>query len=972
MQRFRFVIKFLLHNLGLNSFLEAVVLNKLVMIKYVLACILVIISISVQAQSRGTLKGHLVDSTTKQSLKDASITVLDAQDSTLEVFGLSQSDGYFEIKNIALGNFLVQISFEGYKQVNRKIHLTADKNIVDLGEVFLKIRTKDLDEVIVTQSPIIIKKDTIEYNAGSFKTKPNAVVEDLLKKLPGVEVAKDGSIKAQGEQVQRVLVDGKRFFGDDPKMATKNLPPDIVDKIQVYDAQSDQSAFSGFDDGTRTKTINITTKKDKRKGVFGKAMAGGGDQGRYESSLNLNSFRNNQQISFIGQGNNVNRQAFTVQDILGVVGRSGGGGRGGGGVGSTLQGLGAGNSSTGITTTWAGGLNYKDVWSKQTEAYGSYFYNNLSIDNRTNSLTQRLNANADSTQFANQISNALNKNQNHRLNYNIEWTIDSASSLIIRPNITYQQSTNNGFSTTENTLNKAIALNSINQQTGSDNNGYNGTVDATFRHRFKKRGRTYSINLTAGGTSNNGDASNYSITSNATMPSLPPLDQINHTTNDNKNISTTLSYTEPIAKNQLIELGYNYSYRITNSNKNTFANTPFSPTGYAIPVDSLSNIFENTNYSNRITIGYRIQNPKYNLGISNGIQLAALNSDNQSKGTSFGKNFTNIYPTANFTYNFTRTQNLRINYNGRTNQPSISQLQPVPDNSDQTNIVTGNPDLTQEFTHSVRVFYTSFNIFKMSNLFAMVNLSSTSNKIVSDITQYASGNRAGTQRTSYANQNGAYSMTGFFNYGFQLKRPKSNLNFTSNINHSRSVSLINHAINYTYNTSLGETVGWTMNLKEKLDLNFSSTSTYNIAKNTIQEQNNTDYFTQNLSIEPTYTFKSGWVLGSDFDYTYNSGRAAGYNTSVPLWNASVSKLLFKKQNGELKFSIYDLLNQNVAVTRTVTNNSIQDVQSNVLQRYFSITFTYNLRKFNNNQMQMPPGFKNMMRNNGGMMRHMMN
>ena len=245
------------------------------MYKHYILSILLFFSVASFAQ-RGSLTGKLIDSVGGQSLKAASITVLVAQDSTLEVFGLSDDDGYFNLKGISQGQFLVKITFEGYKTVRRKITISKDKFNVDLGNIYMKVKTKELEEVVVEASPIVIKKDTIEYNASSFKTKPNSVVEDLLKKLPGVDVDKKGNVTAQGETVQQVLVDGKKFFGNDPKMATRNLPPDIVDKIQVYDAQSDQSVFSGFDDGTRTKTINITTKKDKRAGVFGKAFAGAG------------------------------------------------------------------------------------------------------------------------------------------------------------------------------------------------------------------------------------------------------------------------------------------------------------------------------------------------------------------------------------------------------------------------------------------------------------------------------------------------------------------------------------------------------------------------------------------------------------------------------------------------------------------------------------------------------------------------
>ncbi len=911
---------------------------------------------SVIAQ-RGTLKGRLIDSVSHQSLSSASITVLDAQDSTLEVFGLSHEDGSFELKNISMGTFLVKITFQGYKTFRRKIALNKEKLLIDLGDVYLKIKTNELEEVIVTESPIVIKKDTIEYNAGSFKTKPNAVVEDLLKKLPGVEVAKNGTITAQGETVQRVLVDGKRFFGDDPKMATRNLPPDVVDKIQVYDAQSDQSTFSGFDDGSRTKTINITTKKDKRKGYFGKAMAGGGNEGRYESSLNLSRFNNNQQLSLLAEGNDINKQAFSVQDILGVAGRGGGGG----GIG----GLGGGNSSNGITTIWAGGLNYRDVWGKKTDAYGSGFYNNVAINNQSNSLTQRFGNNPDSTQFANLVTSSLNKNQNYRFNYNIELPIDSNNSMIIRPNGSYQESTVNTHAGTNTTI-KADTISKVNQQVNTENKGYNGTIEVLFRHRFHKKGQTISIHVNGGGNSNDGTGFNNSITNFQSFNNVltRKVDQQNITASNAQNIGATVSYTHPIAKNQLLELGANHNYSISTSNKNTYA--PNSLGDYNVAVDSLTNNFENINESSRLTLGYRLQNAKFNLGITNGVQFANLSSTNRTNDTMpISRSYTNMYPTLNFMYNFTRTTNLRINYNGRTSAPSLTQLQPVPDNSNQTNITTGNPDLKQAFVSSLRLFFSSFDVFKLRNIFAMVNFNATNNGIISSITQYTSGPKAGTQRTTYVNKSGAYSVNGFFNYGFQLDNPKSNLNFTTNFSNSRNLSIINDVTNNTYNTTIGETVRWTMNINEKFDLNFNSNSSYSMAKNSLLPQTNTHYFSQSFWIEPSYTFNGGWVFSNDFTYTYYSGRTSGYNLSVPLWNAYISKLLFKKKNGELKLAMYDILNKNASVTRTVTNNTIQDIQGNVLKQYFSLTFAYNLRNFAGQAQQAMPSFFRGSRSGGG-------
>jgi hypothetical protein len=363
--------------------------------------------------------------------------------------------------------------------------------------------------------------------------------------------------------------------------------------------------------------------------------------------------------------------------------------------------------------------------------------------------------------------------------------------------------------------------------------------------------------------------------------------------------------------------------------------------GFTDLVDSLSNNFINTNSSNRVSIGYRALIGKCNFSISNGMQFTNLSSQNITKDTSITRYFTNVYPTASFMYQFSKQRNLRINYNGRTNQPSISQLQPVPNNSNPANIITGNPSLSQEFNHNIHVLYTYVDPVSFRNISIMFNGGLTANKVVTSINQLANG----YQTTTYQNQNGAFNSQFHLNYGLQLKKPKSNLNFITNAGYNRDVSLINGAINYTYASNVGENINWTMNLKEKLDLNFNTGYNYNIIEYSIRKQNNRNYYTASFMLEPTYTFEGGWILGSVFNYSYNSGLAAGYNANLPLWNASFAKQLFRKQQGEIKIGVYDLLNQNVSVSRNATSNYIQDVQNNVLKRYFLVTFTYNLRKF---------------------------
>ncbi len=923
----------------------------------------------------GSIKGVLRDSAVHKTLKQATISLLHS-DSSIVRQAISGNDGSFAITNIPAGKYILKLSFTGYENRFSNFTIDSSNTALNAGTIYMYQSAHELQDVVVQTSPISIKKDTFEYNANAFATKPNATAEDLLQKLPGVDVDNNGNVKAQGETVQRVLVNGKRFFGDDPKTATQNLPADVIDKIQVFDDQSDQSAFTGFDDGNRVKTINIITKKNT--GYFGKFIAGAGDKDLYNVAASANSFKGDQQISFIGQLNNTNKQNFTVQDIFGSSGGgSGGGSRGsgsrsggsgsfrGGGGGSQMQQLQSlsanSNNNNGIVTTSAAGLNYRDVWGKNTTVAGSYFYNNLltSKDQKTN--TENFIPN-DSSIFNNQDQSSLRRNVNQRVNLNIETQFDSSNSLIIRPNFSYQQTTASSNTTTNTTKGQSTPLNNSNADADSYNAGYNGNIDMLFRHRFHKKGRTFSLDVNGSGNSNNGNGDNYSSTDyiNDGVDSINKINQ--HYTSDANalGISTTAAYTEPVGLHSQLQLDYNYNYNKNTSDKITYNYD--SATQKFTSVDSLlTNNYENIYSSNRVTLNYLYQKDKMNFSIGNGVQFGDLTSTNNTKDLTLTQHYTNLYPTANFTYRFTKSSNLRFNYTGRTNQPSVYQLQPVIDNSDPLNVQIGNPTLKQSFTHSFRALYNMFDVTHFRNIFVTVNASFIQNNIVSAVRTDAT---TGADTISYVNLNGAYNISAFFNYGFPLKKPKSNLNFTTNFTDDRSVSLINKEVNYTDNYTIGETAKFTTNLKKNFDMNFSATPTYNIASYSVQPDQNENYFSQILSVSATYYSVSGWILESDFNYTAYEGRAEGYNTSVPLWNAAFAKQFLKNKRGELRFSVFDLLNQNVSITRNVTENYIQDVQTKVLTRYFMLTFTYNLRSFSGQQQKQLPNFN---RRDGNMM-----
>lgn len=912
----------------------------------------------------GSIHGTVSDTSAgKQSMTGATISLTDLSDSTPAGYTLANAKGFFEMKGLAKGHYQVVISFQGYKPFVKSFSITPEKPDMDFGVIDMNRKNDLLAEVIVVEPPIKVKKDTVEYNAGSFATKPNAVVEDLLKKLPGVQVDKTGTITAQGETVTRVLVDGKRFFGDDPKLATKNLPPDIVDKIQVFDDLSDQSKFTGFDDGNRVKTINITTKKDKRKGYFGKVVAGAGTDETYDNSVNLHRFNGDQQLSLLGQANDVNKQNFSIQDILGGSsgGRGGGGGGRGGGGGTS------GGTGSGITTTWAGGMNYHDNWGKNTEGYGSYFYNSQHVVTNTTSASQNVLSDTSSS-YTDAGSSSIRRNQNHRVNFNIDHKFDSTNSFIFRPNISFQNTQTQSAQTSAYANTQKDPVYNTNGNSDQKNHGINGSYDLLLRHKFAARFRSMSLDLNMSNTTNDGNGDNSSLNQHF-IPSAY-TDTINQkiiTSSTGINFSPTLSYTEPLGKNQILEMNYNYSYSRNTSVHNTYAFDYFSHLYDRF--DSLySNDFQNTYYSNRLTLNYRVQNQKYNLSVGSGIQQGNLESINSTKKTDVTQHYMNFTPTLNFQYGSSRANSLRVNYAGRTGQPATSQLQPILTTSDSINFSQGNPNLKQQFTHSLRVLYTNFNMATQRVMFATLNASMISNDIQNSTVYQNFPSNTGKQTTTPVNLNGTYNISGYFNYGFPLKKPKSNLNFTSNIGYAQSQNLLNYVSNYTRNTNLGETISWTTNLKETFDMNFSSSTTYYISKTTLQPKNNLNYYTQVFSAEITWYSKSGWIVATDFDYTYYGNRGPGYNVSVPLLTPSIAKQFFKNKQGELRLTVFDALDQNQSVTHTVNGGVITDSRSNVLTRYALLTFTYNLRRFAGQQQRMPGMFRNMrnmMRNGGG-------
>jgi hypothetical protein len=902
----------------------------------------------------GVVRGTLKDSASKQSLHDATVSVLGAKDSSLISFTLSSNSGFFEIKNVPLGDYIMLVSYQGFNTLRKSFSITDKTPVADLGAVLMAEDFKMLGEVIVKDEvPIRVKGDTVVYNANSFKVlNPNGTAEDLLKKLPGVQVERDGTVKAQGETVPKIYVDGKEFFGSDPKMATKNLTADMIAEVEVYDDMSDQAKFNGVDDGSRTRVMNLKLKKDKKQGMFGRASGGYGTDDRYNGNLSANYFKGATKLSVVARTNNTNNIGFTNNDNLGIFSAgSAGGSRGG--------------NSSGITKNWNVGTNYSDLWGKNLELTGSYFFNHL--NNYNNSRSSSIYT-FPKDSVVNKIQSGIsrNYNDNHRANLRLTYTIDSMNSVIYTPNWNLQNSESNrtdsseSFNTGKTDQSKVNDSRSIRENNGD---GTNWSNNITFRHKTSKKGRTFSINLTNSVNNNERDGSTMSRIGNfrnGVKTRETVINQISRQKTESKNYNAGISYTEPMGRDKVLEFNYRYSKNENKSDRRVYDFDTLAGK-YSRENIAQTNLFENSNESSRLGTNFRIVKKKYNYQLGIAAQRITLVSDNISKKQFVEQTYTNLFPTASFNYNFARSKALRFQYRGSTNQPSTSQLQETTDKNNALYWTRGNAALNQEYNNSFSLSYNFFNMTSFKNYFFRVGFSNTMNQIVNNI---ISGPRIykedtidrGVQLTIPVNANGTYNFNGNANIGFPIKRMKGgNFNTTTNVRIGRDISFVDSIENISKNISLGETVHISYTYKEKLDISVGAGIDYNAARYSLFDQNNNSYYTYTASGDISYIFPKDFIVSTDGDFIANSGLADGYNQHYFLWNASFSKQMLKNKRGELKLSVFDILKQNRNISRSFGSNYIQDVQNSVVQRFFMLSFTYNLNRMGNRNVRINGG-----------------
>lgn len=919
------------------------------------------------------ISGRLLDrGDTSVPLIGASVTVAPTSDTTKRTGTVTDENGMFSLENLTTGTYQLEVRYVGYKTYTHTVSLFNTD--LQLADIPLYASANTLQNVTIVGKQIKAQQldDTTQFNANAFKTNPDANAEDLVTKMPGV-TSDNGNLKVNGEDVKQVLVDGKPFFGDDPATAVKNLPAEIIDKIQVFDKLSDQAQFTGFDDGQTQKTINIITKRGKNNGQFGKVYAGYGTDGRYLAGGSVNLFKNDTRISIIGLSNNINQQNFNSEDLLGVIGNSsgrnrGGGGRGGysgGGHGSGYQGGGgrgggSGGSDAsnflvgqqgGITTTNSIGLNYSDDWGKKIKVSGSYFFNSTNNVNNTNLRRQYITA-ADSNLVYNETSATTAKNQNHRLNFRFEYTIDSSNALIITPKLSIQNNSTNTTLNGTNTLLGDLLTSTTNDHNSAQNTGYSLNNNILFRHKFARQGRTISVNIGTQYNSRTGSGDIYSlnqfIQSDTTL-----LDQNYNLTSGGYTISPSVNYTEPIGKLGQLMVYYNPSYNKSNSDKETYDLNPLTGT-YSDFDTLLSNKYDNTYITQRGGVNYRIGNRKLRGMIGVSEQYATL------KGTqvfphdfTLQKTFSNVLPMAMLNYRFNTGTNLRIMYRTNTDAPSISQLQDVIDISNPLLLKTGNPDLKQDYQHTIIMRYGSTNPKTSHSFFVFLygnyikDYIGNQTIIPTKDTLFSNGYliNKGSQLTRPVNLDGYFNLRGFVTYGTPVDLIKSNLNLSGGLTYNRLPALVNESTNLANNYALTGSVAVSSNISENVDFTLSYTGNYNIVKNSLQTSLDNTYYSQVTTLKFNWIFLKGFVFNTNVNHQLYTGLSQGYNQSYFLWNASLGYKFLKDRSLEAKISVYDILNQNRAVTRTVTETYIEDSYTNVLRRYLMLNVTYTLRNF---------------------------
>lgn len=947
------------------------------MLKFVTLLLLLapLFGLSARAQQRQvfTVTGTVLDAEDGTPMPGLTAVLQSTADTTRQRASISDANGQFVLRTRLMGMYRLRLSFVGYEPFVQQVNVDSTAN--NIGTVRMVRAIVGIDEVVVedVQERFRIKGDTTVFNADAYKVNPDANAEDLVTKLPGV-VMQDGQVEAQGEQVQRVTVDGREFFGSDPAVALKNLPADVIQSIEVFDEQSEQAQFSGFNDGETQKTINIVTRTGMSNGQFGKVYGGYGDDSRYASGGNANIFNNDQRISIIGLSNNINQQNFAFEDLLGIMG-GGGGGRGGGprmrgggtrGGGGGFRGRGGSGFNPrdflvgqqgGLNNTTSVGINYSDDIGSKLKLSTSYFFNRMGNTNNA-LLDQQLFLPDEQSQFYNETTQTESTNLNHRLSARIDYTIDENNSLLIRPNFSFQDNTSESLQSGVNLLDSGALLNEALNSSLADNNGFTSSTRVLYRHRFPKRGRTISSEFELGLNDSWGDTNQLQVIQyyDAVLADQDSTyDQELDSETSSQSYGININYTEPLGEEGQLRLTYEPSYGKNVSDR--FAYVLDLQTGlYTVLDPTFSSLFDNDVFRQRGGLTYR-----QNLGERWEVQLG-LEAQNerligdQTYPVAFDldRNFFSLLPEIDIEYEIDQKLDLDLNYRTNTNTPSVSQLQDVIDNTNPLFLTTGNPDLEPSYAHSIRLRARRGNWREGRMMFGFVNLNYEQNSIgtasllaVRDTTlSRGVVLQQGSQFSRPVNlDDPSINVRSFFGIGTPFPMLKSNLNFRGGVTYARTPGLINDVVNMATQYAINSGVTVASNISERLDFTVSYGADYTIASNSFYEQLDENYFRHDAGLRFTWLPIGGLIFETSLTYNDYLGLDEELYPTTFIMNAGLGYKFMQRDAAEVKLVVGDIFNQETGISRTITEAYIQDSRQQVLGRYVLLNISYRFRDF---------------------------
>ncbi|QXV66296.1 outer membrane beta-barrel protein [Mucilaginibacter sp. 21P] len=933
------------------------------------------------AQTARPLSGTVIDST-KLTLPGSSVKYKDELgDSTVTS---TDVNGKFTFPAVKGNKITLTISSIGYQGIIKHYTIPADGKAVALDPIVLKSSVRQLGAVtIVGVNPVVFKEDTVQYSVSAYKVRENAPIEDVIKKIPGIDVDKDGNVTAQGKQVTKVRVNGKDFFGGDVQSATKNLPADVIESVQIVDDYGDQANLTGIKTGEPNKILNFTIRKDKNYGYFGQATAGDGrdllpkeadadvkNENRYVGLLNIFKFKGDQQIALLGSINNTNVNTFSYGTPT-TGGGGGGFGGGGGGRGNALRGgnNGSTTNANGITNAHSIGLNFRDQWGKALSVYGSYsFTDNTTFTNST--VIQKNNSLDAST--SNQQSQTTSNPTNHRFNFNLEWKPDTLNYLKVTPTFTYAgsdvSSVDNVISQRTNQSGQPFTNLAYTSTSTTNSVSPNYGLTGFYNRRFKNSKRNLNIGFSAStGYTYQFDNPIYNYTAGA---GTAPANQVTYTDSKNHSYGVNGSYLEPIGKVSFLELNYALNYSFTSSDKEADTVYALDPTRYH-RYDLLSNRYQYTFTTNRFGLNYRIIEKKYNVTLGIGGQPAKLDGVNLFTNVRTSISTFNVIPAASFNYMFSRSQALRFNYNGASNQPTFDQLQPVIDFTNALYPVQGNPNLKPEFSNNLSLRYNAFS-FQTGNIFFInANYTQTDHKIVQNVVFYPARFTAATLAANpdlkkYQNTNLVQYLNadGYYTYGANVLYSKpwkerrytlifgSGISYTNNVGYTQTVDSLNNtsplAKNIAKTLTVTPQLRFRVNINDVIDAEAFSRLSLNKIDNTLLTAGtqNTNIRSLDLGVNgKNYVWKD-WTFSYDYTKTLNYGYDSKLNVKNPnIFNAYVERRFLKDYRGTLRLAMYDIFNENTGFSVTNTGSIVTQTNVNRLGRYALLTFTYRLQKF---------------------------